>query len=94
MLNVAVASPHFSDPPQKSIAVSVFWCGDGRKDCEIVCYVPGHDPLTISGLNAARVFKYPNSEKLWLETDLPNQVFYLGGAFCDFNKMPIERPLD
>ena len=95
---MAYAAPTFADPfpgqPAAPKAVTLFWCGAGKTDCEISCTIGGVQKK-FTGLNAARVQTYPGSDKLWLETSLgPNSIILLGDALCDFSKIPITRPLN
>lgn len=94
---IAIAAPahaQFPDQPKKPTAITVYWCGPGKTDCEITCTI-GNTVRKFSNLNAARVQTYPGSDKLWLETSKgPNEIYLLGDALCDFSKIPISRPLN
>jgi hypothetical protein len=89
-----VLGDQFPDKPKLPTAVTLFWCGPNKNDCQITCFI-GNQERKFTGLNAARVQTYPGSDKLWLETSLgPNSITLLGDALCDFSQIPISRPLN
>ena len=72
-------------PPRPIEPVALFKCTDGK--CQITCSTASGDKV-IPVNDWAIVYKYPNSNPLWLyAAGGPNNQFLLGEAFCDFSKI-------
>jgi len=72
-------------PQQVMQAVAQFGCQPGAV-CEIDCWGAG-GPRKFTLTLGAVVYRYPNSNHLWLGTDARNDHYLLGDdAFCDFSK--------
>ncbi|MBS0247245.1 MAG: hypothetical protein JSR61_11545 [Proteobacteria bacterium] len=80
-------------PVQKMQAVAHFGCGP-LKNCEITCS-NGSTSKTMKNLEWALVYKYANSDRLFLyAAGGPNEHYLIDGSFCDFSKILKVYPLD